>query len=159
MFLAELPQQIEASILAQYIPHSGPMVLLDRVEEWDENRILCISSTHQREAHPLRIDNFLSAIHTVEYAAQAASFHCALMSLKYHRPVEGIDRLGGISSAYLVVVRDFDFMDVDLAAVKEKLIIAAEHKESGPRLLKYDFNATTSSATLASGQITLVVER
>src|SRR5438045_9022881 len=54
------------------------MCLLDRVLRWDDESIVCVSETHRDPANPLRRDGRLSAMHAVEYGAQAASVHGGL---------------------------------------------------------------------------------
>src|SRR5437773_12455143 len=60
------------------IPHSGLMCLVDRVTEWDDRSITCISNTHRDPANPLRRDGRLSALHAFEYAAQTVAGHGGL---------------------------------------------------------------------------------
>src|ERR1700745_3386062 len=79
------------------IPHSGLMCLLDSVIEWDDQSIICVSSTHRDPANPLRREGQLSAVHAFEYAAQAAAVHGGLQA----RAVGTIAPPG-----YLVALRD-----------------------------------------------------
>lgn len=158
MFLDEIPQKIDAKILSEVIPHSGPMVLLDWVDEWDDFHIVCTTHSHHRPNNPLRINQALSAVHTIEYAAQAASFHAALMSIKYRMALDGIDKFGRISTAFLAVVREFHFTDTDLAMFEDRLTLHAYNPVNGPRMLQYQMRAELNNTTIAYGQISLVVE-
>lgn len=65
--------------LAELLPHTGAMVLLDRVADADRDRIACIATSHRRPDHPLRRDGRLDAVHAIEYAAQAAAVHGGLL--------------------------------------------------------------------------------
>ncbi len=56
------------------------MCLLDGVEEWDEQRIVCISQSHLDPNNPLRTQQGLSSIHGVEYGAQAMAVHGGLLA-------------------------------------------------------------------------------
>lgn len=56
------------------VPHSGAMLLLDSVTEWDSDHIVC-SAPAPGAAHPLARDGGLSAIAAIEYGAQAAAVH------------------------------------------------------------------------------------
>lgn len=56
------------------------MVLLDRVEAWDADGILCRARSHLDDANPLRRDGRLAAVCGVEYALQAAALHGALLA-------------------------------------------------------------------------------
>jgi predicted hotdog family 3-hydroxylacyl-ACP dehydratase len=60
------------------IPHAGSMFLLDRVVRYDERRIVCEAAAPTAE-HPLARAQGLPAIAAVEYAAQAAALHGALL--------------------------------------------------------------------------------
>src|ERR1043166_5384913 len=60
------------------IPHSGLMCLLDEITEWDDQSITCVSNTHRDPGNPLRRDGRLSAVHALEYGAQAAAVHGGL---------------------------------------------------------------------------------
>ena len=63
---------IEKAEIRALIPHAGLMCLLDRVLQWDDESIVCVSQTHRDSNNPLRRDRRLSALHAVEYGAQAA---------------------------------------------------------------------------------------
>jgi predicted hotdog family 3-hydroxylacyl-ACP dehydratase len=60
------------------IPHAGSMVLLDRLVRYDETRIVCEAAAPTPE-HPLARAEGLPAVAAVEYAAQAAALHGALL--------------------------------------------------------------------------------
>ncbi len=55
------------------------MCLLDEVLEWSAQRIRCRSDSHRRAGNPLRSGGRLGAACAVEYAAQAAALHGALL--------------------------------------------------------------------------------
>jgi predicted hotdog family 3-hydroxylacyl-ACP dehydratase len=65
--------QIEARI-----PHSGAMCLLDRVSAWNEARIVCQAAAPSAD-HPFATPQGVPAVAAVEYAAQAAALHGALL--------------------------------------------------------------------------------
>lgn len=65
--------QIEARI-----PHAGAMCLLDAVQSWDVTSIVCHAAA-PTAAHPLARDEGVPAVAAVEYAAQAAAVHGALL--------------------------------------------------------------------------------
>ena len=69
---------LDRADIERMLPHSGKMVLLDRVAEWDRNSILCAATSHRESDNPLRRDGVLSAVCGVEYAAQAAALHAVL---------------------------------------------------------------------------------
>jgi predicted hotdog family 3-hydroxylacyl-ACP dehydratase len=69
---------IDNAEIRTLIPHAGTMCLLDSVLDWDDESIVCITNTHRDEANPLRRDGRLSALHALEYGAQAAAIHGGL---------------------------------------------------------------------------------
>ena len=62
----------------ELIPHAGSMCLLDTVERWDQDEIVCRASSHDDPDNPLSEDGRLAAVALVEYGAQAAAVHAAL---------------------------------------------------------------------------------
>lgn len=66
-------EEIEARV-----PHGGRMCLLDRVEMWSDATIVC-RAVPPTPAHPLARGSGVPAIAAVEYAAQAAAVHGALL--------------------------------------------------------------------------------
>ena len=69
---------INKSEIRKLIPHSGAMCLLDGVIQWDDESIVCVSNTHRDPSNPLRNNGQLSAVHALEYGAQAAAVHGGL---------------------------------------------------------------------------------
>jgi predicted hotdog family 3-hydroxylacyl-ACP dehydratase len=65
--------------IAARIPHAGRMCLLDRVLDWDEKRIRCAALSHRDADNPLREPAGLPVWAGIEYAAQAAAVHGALV--------------------------------------------------------------------------------
>ncbi len=66
--------------IAALIPHQGAMCLLDRVLEWDANRILLATASHRSKDNPLRSGGRLRTLHLCEYGAQAMAVHGGLMA-------------------------------------------------------------------------------
>ncbi len=65
--------------IAARIPHAGRMCLLDRVLDWDAGHIRCATGGHRDADHPLRERGGLPVWAGIEYAAQAAAVHGALL--------------------------------------------------------------------------------
>ena len=65
--------------IAARIPHAGRMCLLDRVLRWDERHIQCSAESHRDADNPLRESGGLPVWVGIEYAAQAAAVHGALL--------------------------------------------------------------------------------
>lgn len=60
------------------VPHAGAMCLLESVRAWDRTRIDCLAQAPTAD-HPLAAAHGVPAIAGVEYAAQAAAVHGALV--------------------------------------------------------------------------------
>src|SRR5207244_13460553 len=69
---------IEKTEIRTLMRHAGLMCLLDSVVKWDDESIVCRSETHRDPTNPLRRDGQLSALHALEYGAQAAAVHGGL---------------------------------------------------------------------------------
>jgi predicted hotdog family 3-hydroxylacyl-ACP dehydratase len=67
------------------IPHSGSMVLLDSVVQWDAAYIVC-SAAAPGAGHPLARRGTVAALVAVEYGAQAAAVHGFLVEPAVPRP-------------------------------------------------------------------------
>ncbi len=61
------------------VPHAGAMCLLDAVTSWDATHIHCTAAAPTLN-HPLARAQGVPAVAAVEYAAQAAAVHGALLS-------------------------------------------------------------------------------
>lgn len=86
------------------IPHSGSMCLLDTVVHWDDDAIVCSSAGHVRADNPLAEHGRLDAVHALEYAAQAAAIHGALLARRDGR-TPGAGRVASYRGVKLHVER------------------------------------------------------
>ncbi|ODN42753.1 hotdog family protein [Piscirickettsia litoralis] len=65
--------------IADYLPHTSPMLLLESAKLHDNTRLSAYSNTHLNSPHPLHNDHGHLSIYTgIEYAAQAAALHIGL---------------------------------------------------------------------------------
>jgi predicted hotdog family 3-hydroxylacyl-ACP dehydratase len=129
--------------IAALIPHQGEMCLLERVTEWDKDRIVLATSTHRSPSNPLRLNGRLRAIHLCEYGAQAMAVHgglCAQADGKQAQP------------GFLVSLRDvqleIDFVE-DLAG---ELRVTAQRLLETPASWQYAFAIEHEGKTLATGR-------
>lgn len=65
--------------IEQMIPHGGQMCLLDEVIMWNQHKVICATMSHRRPSNPLMINGQLGGMMLVEYGAQAAAVHVALL--------------------------------------------------------------------------------
>lgn len=83
------PQTLDRAGIAQRIPHSGSMCLLERLERWDADTIHCSTTSHTHADNPLRTAGGLLAPNAIEYAAQAMALHGGLLASAGSTPSAG----------------------------------------------------------------------
>ena len=137
---------IERAALAQLLPHGGAMMLLDGVEFWDGQRIICVSMQHRAPGNPLRTKAGLSSLHGIEFAAQAMAAHGALIRASAQRPRTGL----------LLSVRNCDFHVRRLDGFDSPLRIGAEQMGSSEEARMYRFQVTARDAMLVEGRLTVL---
>ena len=71
--------ELDRAGIAARLPHAGRMCLLERVLRWDERGIRCSAISHRDADNPLRDAAGLATLAGIEYAAQAAAVHGALL--------------------------------------------------------------------------------
>jgi predicted hotdog family 3-hydroxylacyl-ACP dehydratase len=146
--MAEDQGMINKDEIRALIPHSGLMCLLDSVIEWDDQSIICISSTHREPANPLRREGKLSAVHAFEYGAQAAAVHGGLRA-----------RAAGTMAppGYLVALRDAHLHLVRLDDVPSPLEVCARRLFGDSANTIYECRISADGALLADGRITIML--
>lgn len=138
---------IQHDEICSLIPHSEDMCLLDSVEFWDDDKIICLSNSHLLENNPLRRDEKLSSIHVLEYAAQAMAVHGGL-----HDREQGKQMTEG----YLAALRNVNVNLCELDCLKSKLHIEANKILSQGGNMIYTFTVSSEEVQLASGRATVV---
>jgi predicted hotdog family 3-hydroxylacyl-ACP dehydratase len=128
--------------LLELVPHAGNMCLLDQVIAHSEHDIECMTRTHLDHAHPLRRDGQLSALHLVEYAAQAMAAHGALRS-------------GGIQRGMLAALRGVQLHVPRIDTVATELTIQATRRLDQAAGSLYDFQVRGDGRLLAEGRIAI----
>jgi predicted hotdog family 3-hydroxylacyl-ACP dehydratase len=130
------------------IPHSGLMCLLDGVTEWDNESITCISNTHRDPANPLRRDGRLSAVHALEYAAQAIAVHGGLRA-----------HSAGLTAppGYLAALRNARLQVMRLDDIASELTIWAHRLFGDTANSVYECRVSAGDALLADGRITIIL--
>jgi predicted hotdog family 3-hydroxylacyl-ACP dehydratase len=131
--------------IAERIPHSGRMCLLDRVLDWDARHIRCVAGSHRDADHPLRERGGLPVWAGIEYAAQAAAVHGALL-LATAQPRAGL--LGKLSH----VRPGCEWLD----RIASPLTLDATLLHRDPSGGVYAFEARGDGALLLQGQFTLM---
>jgi predicted hotdog family 3-hydroxylacyl-ACP dehydratase len=141
---------IEKAEIRTLIPHAGLMCLLDRVLHWDDESIECVSQTHRDPANPLRRDGRLSALHAMEYGAQAAAVHGGLRARS----------AGAIAStSYLAALRDVRLNATHLDDAASPLRVRAQRLFGDAGNTIYECDITAGEIPLAEGRITIMLRR
>jgi predicted hotdog family 3-hydroxylacyl-ACP dehydratase len=84
--------------ITEFVPHRGSALLLDRIERWDESRVVCTVTI--RDDHPYLSEGKVPAVVGLELMAQAVAAYVGMI-----RKAEGASPRVG----YLVGVRRADF--------------------------------------------------
>ena len=114
------------------------MCLLDTVEYWDAERVVCRTSQHRSPGNPLRANARLSSIHGIEFAAQAMAVHGGLLSPKGAAPSVGL----------LVSVRDCVLHCERLDVLDSLLTVEARRITGNNGLTMYEFSVTADKLVI-----------
>jgi predicted hotdog family 3-hydroxylacyl-ACP dehydratase len=133
--------------IAELIPHSGSMCLLDGVLSWDENIIICRTASHQLPDNPLRSNGRLAGVCGVEYAAQAMALHGGLTGGD-SRP----------SAGYLASIRDLVCFVGRLDDISDDLTIRAEKLLGEGNRVIYAFTVRAGDLDLLTGRAAVVID-
>ena len=142
--------QINKAEIRTLIPHSGLMCLLDKVTQWDDRSIVCLTDTHRDPANPLRRDGRLSALHAFEYGAQAAAVHGGLRA----RAVGATAPPG-----YLAALRDAHLHATHLDHITSPLRVCASRLFGSSVDTVYECRVSGDDILLADGRITIMLRR
>jgi predicted hotdog family 3-hydroxylacyl-ACP dehydratase len=110
------------------LPHSGDMLLIDRVDAWDEQSIRCSTDSHRKPDNPLRFQGRLAALHLIEYGAQAMGIHGGLLK-------------GGPQPGYLAAIRNARLTVDTLDDIAGSLYIEALTLGKSEQGVIYEFSA------------------
>jgi predicted hotdog family 3-hydroxylacyl-ACP dehydratase len=134
-------QQIESRI-----PHAGAMCLLDSVQQWDAHSIDCRAALPDAQ-HPLAGPQGVSAVVAVEYAAQAAAVHGALLD-GTEAPRRGM----------LVTLREVDLAPRTIDVAGDDLSVRAELLSRVPAACMYHFEVLDRQGCIARGRLTVAFQ-
>jgi len=142
------PLNAAAPFVADLLPHSGTMVLLDEVVTHDDRTIRCRAHSHRRDGHPLAFQGVLPAWAGVEYAAQAMAAHFSLTAGTAGAMTIGL--LGGLRDVVCFVER--------LDDIASPLCVDAERLSNDAAGSIYAFRiiAEADGRTLVQGRATVV---
>ncbi len=143
------PQTLDRAGIAQRIPHSGSMCLLERLESWDADVIRCSTTTHRLADNPLRTAGGLLAPNAIEYAAQAMALHGGLLAAEGSTP----------SAGFLASARNVRMTVARLDDIEGALQVQARRLSGDERqILFYEFAVKTEDGRmLAEGRAVVVL--
>lgn len=139
---------LDRAWIAAHIPHQGDMCLLDRVEEWDVQRVRCSASSHRCIDNPLRTHGRLAAACGIEYAAQAMAVHGALTAPQSARARAG----------FLASVRGVKLHVGRLDDISADLTVEAERFSGDGNNVLYDFSVHAAGRILLEGRAAVVID-
>jgi predicted hotdog family 3-hydroxylacyl-ACP dehydratase len=146
--LSAAPQTLDRAGIAQRIPHSGRMCLLERLERWDADAIHCSTTTHRQADNPLRTVGGLLTPNAIEYAAQAMALHGGLLAAEGSTP----------SAGFLASARNVRFAVARLDEVAGALQVQAKRLSGDDRQILYEFTvAADDGRMLAEGRAVVVL--
>ena len=139
---------IDKAEIRTLIPHAGTMCLLDNVIDWDDESIVCITNTHRDVTNPLRRDGRLSALHALEYGAQAAAIHGGLRA-----------RAAGTTApaCYLAALRDGRLHIDRLDDIASPLEVRAQRLFGDAGNTIYQCAISASGRPVAEGRVTIML--
>jgi len=142
------PQTLDRAGIAQRIPHSGSMCLLERLESWDADAIRCSTTTHKLMDNPLRTSGGLLAPNAIEYAAQAMALHGGLLATEGSTP----------SAGFLASARNVRLAVARLDDIEGALQVQARRLSGDERQILYEFAVKAEDGrTLAEGRAVVVL--
>ncbi|NJN46654.1 MAG: hydroxymyristoyl-ACP dehydratase [Candidatus Competibacteraceae bacterium] len=138
---------IDKAEILGLIPHQGTMCLLDGVIAWDDQSIVCTSSTHRDPDNPLRCQNSLAALHAVEYGAQATAIHGGLRARQAGQQAP---------SAFLAALKEIRLFTDALDTIEAPLTIEATRLAGDIAHFIYRFRVSAAGQLLAEGRVTVI---
>lgn len=122
------------------------MCLLEKIESWNENEIVCTAISHLSPNNPLSMKGKLHIIHGVEYAAQAVAVHGRLLIAS-----------GTSSKGLLASTRNLRFNAHRFDNIKTPIRIHARSLASTIHGVAYSFTVSAGEKVLISGECTIII--
>lgn len=141
---------IDRNELCSLIPHDGSMCLLDQVDYWDENRVVCTTLSHQLADNPLLRNGHLHSVNGAEYGAQAMAVHGGLLAKQKQQK---------LAPGYLAALRSVDFYTDNLDTVSTPLTVEAQQLLASGGSLIYEFTVSGADEILLKGRATVMTQQ
>lgn len=133
----------EYPAIAELVPHSGPMVLLDVMTEWAPGEATC--TMRVRRGMPFVKEGAFDAVALVEPMAQAVA-----ACLGY----EALQGGEGVRVGMIIGCRRFRF-EVDAIPVGEELVVAARRTRGSDTLSHFECETRRGGEVIATATLTL----
>jgi predicted hotdog family 3-hydroxylacyl-ACP dehydratase len=140
--------KLDQAWIAAHIPHQGAMCLLDAVEQWDAEAIVCRVSSHRRSDNPLRAADRLGIANGIEFAAQAMAVHGALLAADDGAPTVG----------FLTSVREVQWQRPRLDDIAGDLMVHAQRISGSANSLLYRFELRADEAVVLRGRASVMLK-
>lgn len=134
---------LTADEIASRIPHGRSMSLLEAVDSWDDNSIVCVSTNLSSPENVLRENDSLDNLILIEYAAQAVAVHLSLSCQVKSTP----------RPAYVGAIKDVVIGEP--LDETQSVLICANCLLKNSQGAVYTFNVTQEGNDLISGKIYL----
>ncbi len=145
---------VDKRAIAALIPHAGPMILLDEVERYDDERLVAVARSHVLPGNPLRdSQGRLPIACGIEYAAQAMAIHAGLRRAGVHGTPLPKPRAG-----LLAGMRGIVFLAAYLDDVPAPLKIEVESLSADDSGALYKFAIRAGDRLMLSGRATVVYD-
>ena len=133
--------------VAGLVPHQGVMCLLDYVESWSDDHIVCRATSHRRPDHPLRDGSRrLRALCAIEYGAQAIAAHAGLLG-----------QASTPSTGFLAALRDVVVTTSFLDEIADSIVIRAQVRLRHETSRIYDIAVTAGKQIILTGRLSVKV--
>lgn len=149
-------RNIDRDWIVSRIPHQGSMCLLDGVDSWDEDSVICVASGHMSSENPLRAAGVLGIANAVEYAAQAMAVHCALL-IEEKKAIGASDEIEAPKSGYLTSVRQVNWRRSRFDDVKDELRVSVRRMSGNDITVLYGFEIRAGGELLIDGRASVVL--
>jgi predicted hotdog family 3-hydroxylacyl-ACP dehydratase len=136
-------KKINKAEIETLIPHQGIMCLIDQVDSWGQETLICRSHSHLNPENPLRMNDQLSSIHLLEYGAQSIAIHGGLLR-KAKRP------------GFLAAIRHAEFFIDRIDNLDAEIIINTKAEVKTDTGAVYEFVITADSQTLLTSRATVI---
>ncbi len=136
-------KKINKPEIEKLIPHAGKMCLIDQVECWNQDTIICHSLTHLHPDNPLQMNNQLSSIHLLEYGAQSIAIHGGLLR-KAKMP------------GFLAAIRHAEFFIDRIDNLDTEIIINTKAEVKTDAGAVYEFIISTNKKILLTSRATVI---